>query len=240
VVRDNRGGHNRKSVNEDFFKEWTKKMAYVLGFIYADGAVEDCRRSSRTCYLCIAITNLPLLKQIRLALSSNHNIQVKKAGIVIIRGKKYYRKDCYCLRIGNILIYQDLINLGLCPRKSLIMELPKIPDRFFSYFLRGYFDGDGCLSVDKKYRRLKIIFTSGSKKFLDQIRSIVNLNCHTIYNSGAFRLIYHGKKAETLANFMYHDLEAAPFLEYKYEKYLDYLKIRREKIIYERDLAQLS
>lgn len=28
-------------VNEDFFNEWSHKMAYILGCYYADGSLED-------------------------------------------------------------------------------------------------------------------------------------------------------------------------------------------------------
>ena len=38
---DPRGGHNRYKFNKDFFKKWTPKMAYVLGFMYADGNITD-------------------------------------------------------------------------------------------------------------------------------------------------------------------------------------------------------
>ena len=54
MCRDPRGGHNRKHINENFFKTWSPKMAYVLGFIIADGSAEDVRKTSRTCYIQIS------------------------------------------------------------------------------------------------------------------------------------------------------------------------------------------
>ena len=74
VDRDPRGGHNRRLVNEDFFKVWSPKMAYVLGFIYADGAVEDCRKSSRTCYLQLSNNDKNLLNQIKEVMLSSHSL----------------------------------------------------------------------------------------------------------------------------------------------------------------------
>ena len=43
VAKDPRGGHNRSSINQDFFKSWSPNMAYVLGLIYADGTIEDVK-----------------------------------------------------------------------------------------------------------------------------------------------------------------------------------------------------
>ena len=35
--KDPRGAHNHKLVNFSFFQTWSSQMAYVLGFIFADG-----------------------------------------------------------------------------------------------------------------------------------------------------------------------------------------------------------
>ena len=45
---DPRGGHNRYKFKTDFFERWTPEMAYVLGYLYSDGDIEDVRESSRT------------------------------------------------------------------------------------------------------------------------------------------------------------------------------------------------
>jgi hypothetical protein len=45
MVRDPRGGHNRKKINEDFFKTWSPQMTYVLGFMYADGALLNTKQT---------------------------------------------------------------------------------------------------------------------------------------------------------------------------------------------------
>jgi LAGLIDADG-like domain len=231
--RDPRGGHNRKRVNEDYFKKWSPQMAYVLGFIYADGAVEDCRESSRTCYVSIANNDHHLLEQIRTEMSSDHEIYHIKKRLMRIGGKSYTCKDSYCLRIGNKIMYQDLINLGLCPRKSLIIELPEVPNQYFEYFLRGYFDGDGCINIEKvKKNRMNIIFTSGSRIFLEQLVNKVQSIFPTIRSSisfghGAFKLRYNWRNALMVAECMYKDIEATPYLRYKHDKYIDYLSVRR-------------
>jgi len=230
--RDPRGGHNRKRVNEDFFKTWSPKMAYVLGFIYADGMIEDCRQSSRTCYTSITNTDLEVLKKIRSAMSASHQFEVIPAKINHIFGKDYLCKPRYVFRIGNKKIYADLVGFGLCPKKSLIIELPEIPRQYFHFFLRGYFDGDGCIHVEKSRRRLKIIFSSGSKKFLEQISNTIKTFLKDIkfgiyFNRKTYNLTYNSKDAEDVSRFIYENSEDAPCLKYKYSKYVEYLSTRK-------------
>jgi hypothetical protein len=49
----------------------------------------------------------------------------------------------------------------MCERKSLILKYPiDLPDCYFWDFLRGYFDGDGCVRVIKpKYGITKVTFS---------------------------------------------------------------------------------
>jgi hypothetical protein len=86
MIRDNRGGHNRKKVNENFFKTWTPDMAYVLGFMYADGALLNTSVSSRTYYLQYSNNDLALLSDIRKSLQSDHKIYIKPGNICVSLG----------------------------------------------------------------------------------------------------------------------------------------------------------
>ena len=231
MERDPRGGHNRSKINENFFKTWSSSMAYVLGFIYADGAVIDSRISSRTCYLLLSNNDSDLLYQIRKTLSSDHKLDYRPATKRNFgKGKTYLCKPSYRLRIGNKAIYTDLLSYGLIPRKSLTIELPEIPDRYFSFFLRGYFDGDGCVNTGarKSGRIIQVIFTSGSFVFLnrlsEKVSDILRIKPkNTPFQSGAFRLAFRANEAISVCKFMYKDLEISPFLKRKYEIYQEYL-----------------
>jgi len=206
-------------------------MAYILGFIYADGAVEDCRESSRTCYLCLSNNDLSILEDILNVMETKQTITVRDPRLMKIDDREYWCKTNYYVRIGNKVIYDDLIRLGLCPRKSLVIEMPNVPDQYFQYFLRGYFDGDGCIHIEKTRRRLKIIFTSGSKKFFEQLGTkigvfIGNSNFGIYNNRRSFQLSYGGNNAKKVAALIYQDITSTPYLKYKYEKYINYLSTR--------------
>lgn len=208
-------------------------MAYVLGFIFADGAIIDSRKSSRTCYLTITICDKNLLVNIRGVINSNHPIQIIPPSKITIREKTYISSERYKLRIGSKLLFQDLINLGVFLRKSLRETVPEIPHIYFGFFLRGYFDGDGCIYVgfrkDSKKPMLKIILTNGGKKFLENIAStfntILNITQTKVYKNGyAYRLSYRKKSSLKILSYMYSGLDKAPCLERKYNIYQNYIK----------------
>lgn len=230
ILKDSRGGHNRHKVNEDFFKTWSPCMAYVLGFIYADGALLDVRKSSRGCYLSILSTDLPILEQIKIVFESSHPLYIREPQNMTSPRtfKKYLSKRAYVLRIGNRMIYSDLVSLGLKPRKSLDIALPKIPHAYFFDFLKGYFDGDGCLYIDKSktWLNAKLIFTSGSKKFLTSlsktlaIKLKVSLMQIKMQSNGAYQLIYRKRDTIKILDKMYKNVANQLYLERKYNKYL--------------------
>ncbi|MEK9201315.1 MAG: LAGLIDADG family homing endonuclease [Patescibacteria group bacterium] len=127
---------------------------------------------------------------------------------------------------------QDLINLGVTPRKSLRLQLPKIPDIYFPHFLRGYFDGDGCVNISKKIRArkqfLNLIFTSGCKEFLEKLSmKLENMGKSTrVYRNGsAYRLSYKGQRAINVLSFMYKDLAEYLFMIRKFDRFSSYLNM---------------
>lgn len=207
-------------------------MAYTLGFIFADGSIEDVRNSSRTCYIQFSSKDRLLIEQIRSTLSSSHNIYVREARETTFFSKKYMCQKLYNLRIGNKNMYQDLIKKGLTPRKSLTMKLPFVPNEYFNFFLRGYFDGDGCLSVytkpNQKAKIAQLIFISGSYEFLEQLsfrlHKLLGTSLNNYYkNTRSSKISYRKRDSLKILSFMYEGLKSAPCLERKYNKYKDLL-----------------
>lgn len=232
MIRDSRGGYNRKTVNENFFKIWSPKMAYVLGFMFADGSLLDTNKSSRTYYLHFSNNDSSLLNDIRIALGSEHNIYTRQPRITNYKRGKYISKLSYVLRIGNKVMYHDLLNLGIKHRKSNDMKMPDVPTKYFAFFLRGYFDGDGCVGWYTSTRRhtpsLRLVFTSGSTDFLDvlsiTIEKLLTIKAVRCYQSqGAHNLVYRGRNAAIILSYLYRNLDLAPFLGRKYDKYTNFM-----------------
>lgn len=214
-------------VNTNFFKKWSSEMAYVLGFFAADGSMVINPRGAH--YLDFHITDKDLLFEIRKTLDSNHKIKERERG-----GN---RKNIYRLQIGSKKMFNDLINLGLTPRKTKTLQLPKVPQKYFPDFVRGYFDGDGTVAIctykrknrnNKKYTVLQSGFTSGSEIFLKQLQEklkrIANLSGCLTFLAGVCRLKYCINDSMKLYNFMYYSDDIKFFLERKqkiFQKYIN-------------------
>jgi len=193
-------------VNSDFFKTWSPKMSYVLGFVSADGSLEDASYL-RGKYLRVCSKDLEIIEKIKTVMASEHKIVKIKPKEILSNGKKYLAKEQYLIRIGSHEIYNDLIRLGITPNKSKTIQYPVLPKEFFFHFLRGYLDGDGCIHYYKPKKRLLVVFTSGSKTFLEglsQHLSPYGFKRHSvIYSNKAFQLRYSTKEAVRLLAIVY-------------------------------------
>lgn len=203
-------------------------MAYVLGFIVADGSLEDAHYL-RGKYLRICTCDKEILEKIREAMASEHNVVKIKAKEFLSRGIVYTAKEKYLLRIGSHEIYNDLVRLGVGPRKSKFIVVPAIRSEFVPHFIRGYLDGDGCIYLEKPKRRLRVIFTCGSEIFLKELSALISLALDTetsrvFYNNRAFQIRYSTKNAVTLLNYIYANIEDGLYLRRKHKIFIDFLK----------------
>ena len=129
-------------INEDFFDNIdTEENAYILGFFYADGT--NCELNDSL--IGISFTQLEqdvdILEKIKSAMDADYNFY---KCIQPTNDKVKYK-----FSINSQKLSKRLSELGAPPRKSLILKFPN-KDIFKSedlirHFIRGYFDGDGCI-----------------------------------------------------------------------------------------------
>ncbi len=135
-----------------------EKKAYWLGFIVAEGNVYATTLSMQLA-----------------AKDRNHllwfaeNIQAKD---VVLDYRK--SKDAYRLRLNSIAMIESLNKLGVVPRKSHFITVPRMPEELLSHFFRGFLDGDGWISKRVKTNTWYIGFASCCKKFIFDLQSWVN------------------------------------------------------------------
>jgi len=212
-----------KKINVNFFKKWTPEMSYVLGFIFADGNIICTKRN--TWFLSIQITDNKILKEIKNAMKSSHAISERK--------DKLNCKKLYRLQIGNKSMCNDLLKLGLTERKSKTILLPKIPLKYFSSFLRGYFDGDGGVWVgprnlkqNNKTLTISTFFTSGSKNFLMSLKEVLKKNGLSggclVKKERGYDLKYSIRDSLILYKIMYNS-KSSLFLARKKERFDKYI-----------------
>ena len=124
--------------------EWS---AYWLGFIFADGCVYESKRlGSETPYRGLRI-GLAIKDKCHLEMFSKYSgMQVKELMVHNKQTGKSY-PSCYVRRQSPKIAF-NLMNLGVIPRKSYVDHyIPRISKSLFRHFVRGYFDGDGCVFV---------------------------------------------------------------------------------------------
>lgn len=219
-----------RTKNEDFFKNWSPEMAYVLGFFAADGCMIKNKREAH--FIEFGITDLDLLENIRKELDSNHQITVRASS------RKNW-KESYRLQIGCKEMFYDLLKIGFTPVKSKTLEMPKVPTIYLKDFVRGYFDGDGNVTIteykraDRKNKMFKTIlsgFTCGSKSFLEDLhfilKKVANMKGGTLnFGSNAYRLYFSVNDTRCLYGFMYNNLMSELYLKRKKRVFEAYFKI---------------
>ena len=158
-------------INCSFFKEWSSDMAYVFGFWLADGWIYQKDNANEFCISQMEARKY-ILSDILLKMQSTHPIRTTK-------------KNICSFKIQSKEICEDIKILGGKQHKSLDVLFPKIPVQYLADFVRGYFDGDGCVCKSKDKRRSKkghtklnyrISFTSGSRLFIDGLLEALRLN----------------------------------------------------------------
>ncbi len=181
-------------------------MAYVLGFFAADGSMITNRRGAH--FIEFSITDRSVLEHIRRAVKSGHRISERK--------RSPLNKTSYRLQIGSKEWFEDLSRLGFMQNKSKKVLFPPVPKEYLGHFVRGYFDGDGCVYFKKHWSKwhnkqrwiLATIFTSGSLKFLQGLHKhllIRKLSGGYISKKNrGYSLVFSRRDSLALYNLMYH------------------------------------
>ena len=203
---------------------WSPQFAYAIGLLTADGCLSKDGR-----HIDLTSVDKAQVLLFRKCLGIKTNVSKKYSGIGNL---------AYCVQFSDVLFYRFLMSIGLSPAKSKTILSVAIPGKYFSDFLRGYFDGDGCSysfydSVFKKSYRFYISFISASPPFIDWLRKRLQ---ETIQVKGHLdltkkpryvQLKYAKKEALRICAYMYYK-ENVSCLRRKH------LKIRRSMRIIDR------
>lgn len=198
---------NRLHIGE-FFSTWTPEAAYVLGFFAADGCMYHSRNGGHSTgglYIDLSSTDYQLIKTVKSIMRIKNKIERHD------RSKEGNHQPKYQLRLVNRKAYIRLLQLGFRPAKSLTLQFPSVPAKILNHFVRGYFDGDGCIYRGQKRSRTRILttFTSGGRQFLDvlrqQLTKIAGVQGGSLFKRGPhhFVLSYAASDSRQLYKFMY-------------------------------------
>lgn len=136
----------KHTFDETFFdKIDTEEKAYVLGFIYADGCNATLPNTG-SLNIGQDSRDIDILYKIKAAIKSTYPLleRVRENG-----------KKAFVLYVYGKTISESLEKVGVVKHKSLILKFPTfIEDSLMPHFIRGYFDGDGCIWNGKRKKML--------------------------------------------------------------------------------------
>ena len=181
--------------DENYFANiLTPNQAYIVGYITGDGTVFD-RGKSKRLVLTLAEKDKQLLEDIAQELNMHDAIKFRKK-------YKENEQNKYSLTINSTKMCNDLISLGIVPRKTGLERWIDFKNPTLQWaYLRGFFDADGHVRVFEKdgYSKARIGFTGNPvmlRSILDFFKSNgIAQNVHAITaKQGCSDLFIGGKK----------------------------------------------
>ena len=189
----------------------TEEKAYWLGFLYADGYLNRTQPGH---------IELGLKKD-----DYNHIEKFKK--FINSDNKISYRSETksYRLSFSDSKMYKDLINHGCLERKSLILKAPNINCNLRRHFIRGYVDGDGCLTYSKNNplsMTINIIGTEDVLKFI--YKSIFEDDNFILLQDNRFhneytKYITLGREKSRIASYILYE-DSKIYLQRKFDRHI--------------------
>lgn len=192
------------SLDEGYFQSIdNSNKAYWLGFCMA-----DCYNSMDELIFELAIKDISHLENLKKELKSDQKV-------------KSIKNDKFCkIRFSSRILCKNLADLGCVPKKSLIVQFPNINKIYYKDFIRGVFDGDGCIYIGKKGKRWSIY--SGSKLFIEEIQKILldnNINAKLNSQGRGYTVnLYSKQEINKIYHFLYDNAQA--FLDRKRDKFI--------------------
>ena len=201
----------------------TEEKAYWLGFLMADGY----NHQSKNCVaLRVQEEDKEILRKYKLFLKTNAPIHTFNRTTAVNRLNRNYCE----LNICSPKFSDSLAKIGCVQGKTYTLEFPDIPKSLYSHFIRGFFDGDGCISVTKRKDRTKhslqyqLNFV-GKESVILKIQDIICSNTGVFKtklrnrNSFAKCISWSGRiVCKKILDYLYNN--ATVYLERKYNKYL--------------------
>jgi len=165
-IRSHSEESKKHKIKEDYFENINnEEKAYVLGFLYADGC-----NTRKGLGMFLQKRDKKFLERIISCLLEN------KEDVKLLC-KENKKTNSYGFILSRKAISESLTKQGCVPNKSLILRFPtqkQVRSDLVFHFIRGYFDGDGCVTYNKKKDLLQVTFL-GTEEFLLELQKILFL-----------------------------------------------------------------
>lgn len=207
-------------MKSDFFKTDSSEKYYILGLLYSDGYLTENNNKE---YVGLKLIDKQILDDISSLTECN---QPYKCGVTSANNQLYR------IEFRDKQVIEDLKNLGFHKRKTFTITYPNIPFEYNGDFIRGVFDGDGCIHFSKKKGRINSYVTNfqilGTFDLLEGIKKYIGVDVRIIpYRKIAKLLVDKKNDLNKIYNFLYKN-ENCLCLERKRSHFNECLSVIKE------------
>ena len=204
-------------LNENYFHVIdSQDKAYFLGFVGADGCLYNRGRGWQ------GVLSIIIQKEdIKI-------LEILKSKLLTDKPINSYNKYV-SLQISSDIIFDDIGDKGLLPRKTYGNTIATVPTIFMPALIRGYFDGDGNISFHKNILETRVSITGYERNMLKLQQYLESQNIFTSFvkdnskysnmETGSFGALYTLNKTSTycLLKLLYKDTEGI-YLDRKFDR----------------------
>lgn len=209
------------ALDENYFDAIdTEAKAYFLGLLWADGNNCEYKRKKKV-QISLQEGDKRILEIFKRELKFTGVLSFKSGRMS--KGYKKLSKGQYYIQIYNDKLYDTLYAHGMISNKTLFLKFPTcVPDNLMNHFIRGYFDGDGCIYIKDGTTQCSFNIC-GTKDMVEKIGSVLQTNCtlnplRIRESKNLFLLDWGGiHQLRRIQEYLYKD--ATIYLERKYNKF---------------------
>ena len=207
-------------LNEKCFEDINNGSMYWVGFLYADGYIYNNRFQ-----LCLSNRDRSVLNQFRNFIRSDRPIREFKSQKVYDMCEIRFRS---WKAVEDVKKYQLHINKDSRGRLNPIL----LQEENFRYFLRGYFDGDGCFYMNRNHLYSEITGYLPVLKDIKNMLVILGITGESKKITKNGKTLYRIRLAHNdtlkLGRYLYEG-EMKYFLKRKYEIYNSHVERLNDK-----------
>lgn len=229
----------KSKFNDTYFDSIdTETKAYLLGFMYADGYISSTpidnlkEKNVYTIELTIQSRDIEILELMK------KEFQTPRP---ILKCKGNHNNERVRLIVNSMHMWNVLNNYGCTPRKSFTEKFPSeniFKDKsLIRHFIRGYFDGDGCITYANKEHTIPRLHMMGTYDFLLEVQKYFpeetnNLIIHHNHNNPEEEIRFittSYNKATKILKYLYDNSNIYLSRKYKRFRALCYHEITDEE-----------
>lgn len=196
---------DKNLVHSFFDKIDNEAKAYFLGLLFADGYIGKNTHNRFFVSLCAHKKDAYIPILLHKAVNSCTIIQ-------------YPKDNTARCTFSSKQMYTALLGYGMAPFKKFGRKIPELlPKKYLHHFIRGLFDGDGCICRQSRGNGLRMEFIA-SPFLLKLIIQELKLHC-SIWKRSNITYIQYGAKKDIENSYKYLYKNATIYLKRKRDKF---------------------